>query len=80
MSGKTDNAAWGDQVHGVLKAKGVGLVATVPDAGLTRLLQRCERTPQAIHVRRGERGQVAFEFLRLDRRKSGRGIPVLHHK
>ncbi len=36
---------WSADVFGVLKARGITVVATVPDGGLTRLLDLCEADP-----------------------------------
>lgn len=33
---------WPSDVHGIFKAKGIRQIGTVPDAGLTRLLQLCQ--------------------------------------
>jgi len=38
--------SWSEEVYGVIKANGISLVATVPDGGLTKLLQMLESDPE----------------------------------
>ncbi len=37
--------SWSEDVYGIIKAKGISLVGTVPDGGLTRLLKLLESDP-----------------------------------
>lgn len=37
--------SWPEEVYGIIKARGITLVATVPDGGLTRLLHLLEADP-----------------------------------
>ena len=41
----TQHHAWQDEVHGALKAAGVGIVAYVPDAGHARAIERAVADP-----------------------------------
>ena len=36
---------WSGEVFGLIKEAGISLITTVPDAGLTRLLNRCSKDP-----------------------------------
>ncbi len=45
MASRSRDADWSREVHGVLREHGVRQVATVPDAGLTRLIELCATDP-----------------------------------